>query len=1181
MSDSKKWTPAQKSAINSLDGTILVSAAAGSGKTSVLVERIIERITNPQNPSSVDRLLVVTFTKAAAAEMKNRLSDAISKLIEKDPSNVFLKRQKLYLSEAQICTMDSFCARLVKDNFESLSISPDFTMLSDSENKIVLSDTADEILSEIYENGNEDDVRLLELFTNQRNDDTLKSLFIKMYDLAMADFDPEQWIDSAFMPYFEDLPLEESACGKYMLSCLCEQIYFILEKIDRVILDATGSGKLESAVNADLSVPEAVLKSVLDKIDGNAPWDDIRDTLAGISFKSFQRFSEEEKDSLYYEIKARRDLIKKDTDALETVLVCTAEDYYSDIKYLRPVMLALKNRVKQFIRRIAEVKAERNSYYFTDILHFALDLLYEKNESGETVETNLAKELSGEFDEILIDEFQDTNEAQVSLFNAVSKDGNNQFIVGDVKQSIYAFRQACPEIFVSLLGKTPRFVGKNYPAKIYLDSNFRSRKGVVDAVNFFFDFLMIPNLGGLNYKETERLRFSAVGFNENTAADAEVHIVEAEDSRASNFVKESQYIGGLIQKMISSKMLVGSNGNEHPVQYSDICILLRAVKDKANVMAGELANMGIPVHYKKEGGFFDNAEIMTVISMLRVIDSPLSDIPLLSVLLSPLTAFTEDDVAELKTEYPHMSLYSALKANADKNDKAKQFLEMLSYFRTLSVTLCVADLIRRIYEITAFDCVVSAMDGGERRALNLQKLVSFAENYNSGGNFGLSGFLRYIDKLQKNGLDLEGAETVSENDNAVRIMTYHKSKGLEFPVVILANMSAKFRDESKEKLPVNKTLGAGALRFIPDENREIKTQIYSAVIKKNEDENTAENLRLLYVAMTRAKEKLILVGSVYNPQKRIENLYYENFVSEENMHTAIKNINSFFDWVLFALIKHPSFSEFSFVKNLTGRIKTDTESKIDVHFCESFENTVINEKTEDEFLPDRELTEIINQKVSYAYPFDLLAGIDVKYTASSMDREERNEYFASDNPAFLSEGKITPAKRGTLIHKFMEVCDMKKAAENLDGEIERLTCDGTFTGNEANAVQREKIKKFFKSDMFRRICEADEFWREREFTMSVPLKAIHQNTDIADDESAVVQGVVDGFIVNGNAGEIIDYKTDRVKSAEELCERYKTQMWVYKRAAEECFGVKNVKVTLYSFELSQEISVNFEKTLDF
>lgn len=1171
----RKWTPAQNNAIKSLDGTILVSAAAGSGKTAVLVERIIERITRPQNPSSVDRLLVVTFTKPAAAEMKNRLSDAISKRLEKDPSNVFLKRQKLYLSEAQVCTMDSFCGKLVKENFELLSISPDFTVLSDSENKIALSEAADEVLNGIYENGNEDELSLLELFTNQKNDETLKSLLIKLYNLAMADCDPEKWIDKAFQPYFEDVPIEKSACGKYVLSVLREKICFILEKMDRVFLDAQGSGKLETAVNADFAFPETALKSTLEKIDDCAPWNDIREALESISFNQFASFKKDEKDDLYEQIKARRDLIKSDTDSLKSLLICTAEDYEDDIKHLRPVMNALKNSLKLFLHRVDEVKRENNSYYFTDILHFALDLLYETNENGERVKTSLAKELSGEFDEILIDEFQDTNTAQVALFNAVSKDGTNQFIVGDVKQSIYAFREACPEIFVSLLNKTPKFDGKNYPAKIYLDSNFRSREGVVNAVNFFFDFLMVPKLGGLDYKETERLRFSAVGFDENEKADTQVHIVEADDSRASNLVKESQYIGGLINQTVNSKMTVGRGEDKRPVKYSDICILLRTVKDKAAVMAGELIKMGIPVHYKKEGGFFDNAEIMTVISLLRVIDNPLSDIPLLSVLLSPLTAFTEDDVAELKAENPRASLYSALKSNENKNGKAKQFLEMLRAFRTLSVTLCVADLIRRIYEMTAFDCVVSAMESGDRRVLNLQKLVIYAENYSAGGSFGLSGFLRYIDKLQKNGYDLEGAETVSENDNAVRIMSYHKSKGLEFPVVILADMSAKFRKESKEKLPVNKTLGVGSLRFIAEENREIKTFMHSAVIKKNEDENTAENLRLLYVAMTRAEEKLMLVGSVYNPQKKIKNLFYENSVGEENIHTAIKNIDSFFDLVLFSMIKHPSFSALPFVNNLQGRTETYTDSKIEIHFCEEPKVSEEIIEKENSYLPDSALTEKIKEKVSFVYPFDYLSGIDVKYTASSIDKTYESEYFASENPSFLSENKITPANRGTLIHKFMEVCDMKKASLNIDAETERLIQNGTFTQEEAKALDKNKIRKYFKSDMFARVLGAEKFLREKEFTMSVPLNLVLNEPKSFDGESAVVQGVVDGFIVNGENGEIIDYKTDRVKSAEELCERYKTQMWVYKKAAEECFGVKNVKVTLYSFELSEEISVNF------
>lgn len=1172
---SKQWTPAQRSAIESLDGTVLVSAAAGSGKTAVLIERIINRITNSANPSSVDRLLVVTFTKAAAAEMKNRLSDAISKCLSENPSNAFLKRQKLYLSEAQICTMDSFCGKLVKENFEKLSISPDFTMLSDNENKIVLNDAADEILNSIYENGDETEKSLLELFTNDKNDSILKELLVKMYDLAMADCDPENWIDRVFLPYFDDSPLEKSAFGKYLLSVLRDKICLILEKFDKLSREANGTEKIEATATKFLNDIKPKIEDILCKIDSGAPWNDIRNLSVNFQFPKSVSFKTEEKDELYDCVITLRNSIKDDIASFAGLLVCTSEDYEDDIKHLRPAMFALKNYLKRFIRLVAETKKENNAYYFSDILHFALDLLYETNENGEKEKTKLAKELSGEFDEILIDEFQDTNEAQVALFNAISKDGSNEFIVGDVKQSIYAFRQACPEIFVSLLNITPIFEKNNYPAKIFLDSNFRSRKGVIDAVNFFFDYLMVPKIGGLDYKKTERLKFSAVGYDENEEADTQLHIVKAGDSKASNLVKESQYIASLIEQMINSKMTVGRGEEKHPVRYSDICILLRSVKDKANTVAAELAKRGIPVHYKKDGGFFDNAEIMTVISLLRVIDNPLSDVPLLSVILSPLTAFTEDDVAQLKAEMPNSSLYSVLKYNENSNIKAKSFLEMLEILRTLSVTLGVADLIRRIYEMTAYDCVVSAMESGEKRVLNLQKLVDFAENYSSSGNFGLSGFLRYIDKLQNNDCDLEGAETVSENDNVVKIMTYHKSKGLEFPIVIIANLSSTFRKDAKDKLPVNKTLGAGALRFVPEENREIKTVMRSAVFKKNDDEDTEENLRLLYVAMTRAKEKLILVGSAYNPEKKIKDLFYKNSVSEKNIHTVIKSINSFFDLILFTMINHPAFSELPFVKNLIGRTQTDTESKIEVHFCEETEANELGSEKKEEFLPDFELTQKIKERISFTYPYDALSGIDIKYTASSMDKTQESKYFATENPSFLSENKINPAKRGTLIHKFMEVCDMNNAFADIDSEIDRLISDGTFTLDEAKVLDRNKLQGFFESDMFRRIASSEKFLREREFTMSVPLSDILGEQENLDGENAVVQGIVDGFIVNGENGEIIDYKTDRVKSAEELCERYKTQMWVYKNAATECFGVKNVKVTLYSFELAKEISVNF------
>ena len=1179
MSKDNTWTPAQNQAINSLGGTILVSAAAGSGKTTVLVERIIKRLTDPVSPSPVERLLVVTFTKAAAAEMKNRLSNALSKKIKEDPKNAFLKRQKMYLSEAQISTMDSFCQKLVKDNSDLLGISPDFTLMSDSDHQILLGDTADEILEDIYENPDEADLTLLEHFTDGKNDRLLRDILIKIYNISMSDSNPGQWIEKAFEPFFTDCPIEKSVWGEYTLALLRDYICYTISKIDRILLDAVGSGRLEMELTNDLTPVEFLLKEILDCIDSGATWNTVREKLSLLSLSRFATFKADEKDDLFFELKAaRRDSLKGDFAKLNSFMVCTSEDHSDDLNYLRPVMSALKKRVIQFTERLSEIKAENNAYYFSDVLHFSLRLLYETNQNGEMKKTGLAKELAGEFDEILIDEFQDTNEAQVSLFNAISKDGSNEFIVGDVKQSIYAFRLASPEIFVSLLDSHNTFDGKNYPAKISLDSNFRSRKGVVDAVNYFFDYLMLPKLGKLDYKKTERLVYGAKGYEEHEESDASVHVLPSENSASNNLENESRYIGNLIKKMIDEKMTVGKEENKRPVKYSDICIILRTVKDKANVMAGILSEMGIPVHYKKEGGFFDNSEIMTVISMLRVIDNPIQDIPLLAVLLSPMTAFTEDDIARIRAENRTCSIYSALKMSEETDGKVKSFLEMLEHFRTLSVTLSVPDLIRRIYEVTSFDCVVSAMNGGDKRALNLQKLTSYAENYSSSGNFGLSGFIRYIDKLQKNSNDLEGAETVSENDNVVRIMTIHKSKGLEFPVVILANLSSKFRKETTEKLLVNKTLGAGALRFVPEENREIKTQVFSSVIAKGEDEATSENLRLLYVAMTRAKEKLIMVGSLYNPEQKIKKLFSENNVDDENIHVAIQNLNSFFSWILLSLIHHPSLSGYDFIKHLPGRTEIPTESKIAFHIAEESEyETVKIEETKQEYSTDKTLIETIDKKVSYVYPYDSLAGLEIKYTASSMDKSYLNEFFASENPSFLSKGLITPAKRGTLIHKFMEVCDFINASKNLNSEIKRAVESGVFTEEEASIIDKSKITAFFGSDMFRRITCADKYLREIEFTMSVPLNEIYSDENIPESEYAVVQGVIDGMILNGKNAEIVDYKTDRVKSAEELCKRYKAQMLMYKKAAEECFGAENVNVTLYSFELSQEISVNFEK----
>lgn len=1169
---SRQWTPAQQNAIDSRGGTVLVSAAAGSGKTAVLVQRVIERLTDKQSPTPVENLLIVTFTKAAAAEMRERISKELAKLIEKNPADSFLKRQRMFLPNASICTMDSFCSRLVKENFQNLDIQPDFTLMSDNEHEMLKKEIVSQVLDEMYNNPSSEDAALLELFSNGRNDENLVKSILSIYEFSMAAPYPEKWIDEHFAFYFEDISVEQSIWGKYALSKLHSVLSYIRTKIDKIILDA-GDGKVGSFARSNLDPVFADIVRAIDLIENGGDWDEIKHIVDNLKFGKTISFSADEKDDLYFEILERRDTIKAkggDFDLARKTLSCTSAEFYEDIEYLRPIMNSFKNCVLNFSKILLEAKREKNSYYFSDVLHMTLRLLVTPDENGEMKRSELALELADTFDEILIDEFQDTNEAQNFLFDAISKDSNNKFMVGDIKQSIYRFRQANPEIFLRFKEMFENFTGANYPAKISLDRNFRSRKGITDGINFFFNILMTKKLGDIDYKNGEQLVFAA-DYSETDNADTEVHIVEAPHPQASNLAGEARYIGKLIKETIESGMTVGRKGEERPVKYSDICILLRAAKSQAPVIARELTSMGIPVHYKKNGGFFDNAEIVTMLSLLRVIDNPVQDVPLMSVMLSPMFPFTEDDLAQMRINDRNGSIYTLLKNNYDTDEKVKYFLDTVNMLRTLSVTLSVSGLIRRIFEITSYDSVVGAMESGEKRELNLRMLINYADTYEKNGHYGLSGFIRYVDKLRENNFDLEDANLISESDNVVRIMTIHKSKGLEFPVVIMANCSGRGKAES-EKALVDKTMGIATLRYNKDLHKELETQQYTSVKLKNEWESKSEALRVLYVAMTRAKEKLYLVGSLYSPDSAIRKLYCDKYTGLEDNSVPLYSCSNFMKWILLCMLYHPSMQDYASENGFSACRAITTDSKIKLVFGEVPEEEISEKAEIISAQPDNALLAEIENKVSYIYPFDALSGVSLKYTASNMDAETKNQYLATENPAFMGEGELTPAQRGTLLHRFMEKCDFDKASQNAKLELDRLTENKAFSEVEAQAINVNKIKEFFKSGVYRRVESAERFLREQEFTMSIPVSDI--NADLPQtDEKAVVQGVIDALLINGKNGEIIDYKTDKVNCEDELIEKYSQQMKVYKRAAEECFGLTEVKVTLYSFSLSKEISV--------
>ncbi len=1166
----RQWTESQKQAIDSRNGTVLVSAAAGSGKTAVLVERVIKRITDPHNPADIEKLLVVTFTKAAAAEMKERISARLSEMIAEEPTNTYLKRQKMYLPNAQISTMDSFCGRLVKENFEKADVSPDFTMMSDIEHDILKRETVSEVLEGIYNLPQSETKDFLDLFTNGRNDENLINSIFTLYDFAMASQNPLQWVENAFLDYFDNLSIYETKWGKFSLNRLAQVLEFIKIKATDIIDDAPENSNLLGAVTNDLTPIIGSIDLILEKIY-NSPekWDEIKSLTSLLKFSTFPRVPKDEKDCYYEELKGRRDSIKKYFTLADSILVCSEKEYKEDIEYLCPIMTILKISVIKFIELLNSKKQENNAYYFSDILHLALKILVEFNSDGSYEKTALAKELSDNFAEILIDEFQDTNEAQDTLFSVISNSNENKFMVGDVKQSIYRFRQAMPEIFMGYKDGFEPFKDDNYPATISLDRNFRSRKGVVEGINFFFDFLMTKSTCGIDYKNGESLHFGA-DYEDTDTADVLVHIVETDKTKGSDLVAEARHIGNTIKELVESNTLVGKKGKERPIRYSDICILMRAVKDKASVIARELTEMGIPAHFQKQGGFFESREIVTLISMLKIIDNPVQDVPLVSVMLSPLFPFTEDDLARYRCQHRKGSFYSALKEQYDKDSKVKDFFDMLSVLRTLSVTMNVGSLIRRILEITSYDSIAGAMDNGEKRVLNIELLINYAEGYEASGGSGLSGFIRFLDRIRKNNKDLDGASEISENDDVVKIMSIHKSKGLEFPVVFLANCSSSMSVNDFSKVKINRNLGVGTSRYISKLHKDFTTLPINSIKLYDSMEDSAELIRVLYVAMTRAEEKLYLVGSMNNCEKKITDLYQKCYVNFTDPAIPLSMCSSFMQWILLSMMYHPSMKR----GVMLNCCKNPQSPPIEFDIVEKPEGIGAIEQETVQYNPDEDMLNEISERLSYKYPFAEVSSIPVKYAASSMDREENLKYLATENPAFSGSGELTPAQRGTLTHKFMEICDLKAIKTDLAGEIAKLVDNNIFTQKEADSLNISAIHNFLSSELYNRISNAEKYIREQEFSMSIPVSIVNSSLpQNVNDENVIVQGIIDGLVINGQNGEIVDYKTDRVNTAEELCERYKGQMSIYKKAVEECFGLQNVTVTLYSFHLSKEISI--------
>ena len=1177
------WTTDQRHAIECRKGSVLVSAAAGSGKTAVLVERVIRRLTDKDNPCSAEDLLIVTFTRAATAQMREKIGAAILKRLSEDPTDRHLRRQYMLLPFAKICTIDSFCNDLVRENFHALGISPDYSLLDNETAVIMKNDVCEAMLERAYEEDSDGRFsELSDMMSSGSSDEDFAKLIIKMYDISTAYPFPDLWLDSLIGEYSQP-DINKSRWGGIIKKYVCDMLDYCVSssrdmmtamESDPIVADAYGA-----AVQNDINMYAELREKI------NSDWDEALEAFKTVKYMSLGRvpkgYESETKNVVTTARKKLKDLLKK----VPGIMCVSSEEHADDMRLLRDPVTKLIELVKQFGREYSAEKDKMNSADFSDILHRALNLLAVSDGSGGYIKTDLARELSSHYVEILVDEYQDINEAQDMIFRAISADENNLFTVGDVKQSIYRFRQAMPEIFLRRRSTTHSFESGKYPLGITLGSNFRSRVGVTSCVNYIFRQLMSTEAGELEYDDSEALN-AAAKYPERDTPDCELHVVTDKGNRADTLEAQARYVAKYIERTVrEGKMLVTKGGALHPASYGDFCILLRTAKNVSSVYANALSERGIPVFSPETGGFFEAAEISFILSLLRALDNPVQDIPLAAVMLSPLFGFSAGELADIRASAKERleagetePLYRSVAVSADGGSKkAAAFLKKIESLRRLSLTLSAGELVRRVCEETGFDAIVGAMPDGERRRLNVGLLCDYAEKYEAAGNLGLSGFIRFIDKVARTSGDLATAARPSENADIVRIMTVHQSKGLEFPICILADMQHAFNErDNTESVLISSSAGLGMKRRTEDGISVYDTASRRATVITSERMGRSEEMRVLYVALTRAKENLVMVTSVPNPEKGLAKVAVECGIGERANPFAVLRMNNFSDLVLTALMRHPAADELRKLSGVDVPIFLSEKDKFKLKVVVSDSESFMTESANEQKIAAKPVFfNEVQARLDYSDPRSVLSSVPAKRAASDgSERGINREYFASSRPAFMSSGGLTPAQRGTATHKFMQFSNYAAARAGIESELARLVDGGFLSEDEGKAVNIGAAKRFFMSPLAERIFASDNVMREKKFAALFPAKFFYPElTGEAAEEKIVVQGIADCVFVEDGKLVIVDYKTDTGVDAEALLDRYSAQLGIYREALSQALGMPVKETLLYSFFMNSTVKV--------
>ena len=1175
----------------------------GSGKTAVLVERIINKIVNEK--IDIDKLLVVTFTNAAASEMRARIMDAIYKYLEEKPEDEHMQKQTILMGKSNICTIHSFCLDVIKNNFYEISISPNFRIGDQTEIELLKQEVLEDMFEEKYIEENKEFLDLINTYTNYRGDEPLKEIILKIHRFIQASPFPEEWLEEKIEEFNLKQNLEtdfsNTAWGKILINVFEDDLYSCIIELKSIKKDLDKFIELEKfskTISSDIEKLEE-LKSNTDS------WDKLYELSNSLKWDTWPRDSKiviEQKEIA----KEKRDNVKKKFSKIrDKILICDSRRANEDISSMYNIMYAIKNIIIEFIQKYQEAKKEKNIVDFSDIEHFALKILLEKKED-KYIPTKTAEKYMEKFEEIAIDEYQDSNLVQEYILNAVSR-GNNIFMVGDVKQSIYKFRQARPELFINKYEtyKLKEQKNENDSLKIQLFKNFRSRKNVLDITNFVFENIMSKQLGDINYDEKEYLNLGA-NFEEpqeecNFAGKTELAIIdlkEAEDEQKEenenieDIVIEAKLVADKIQELINSKYKVYDKKiGYRDISYKDIVILLRATSNLAPIYERELNNLNIPVFSDVGTQYLETVEIQTIMSVLKIIDNPMQDIPLVSVLRSPIGKFDDNDLIQIKLQGSHKKYdyFYEILLEASKNEKLpinkkiRDFLEQLEKWRKQREYLALDELIWQIYLDTGYYNYVSLMPNGVLRQANLNILFEKAKEYEKSTFKSLFNFINFIDKLKTNNGDMDSAKLIGENEDVVRIMSIHKSKGLEFPVVFLCSTAKKFNmQDLNDNILLHQDIGIGP-KYIDYERRiEYNTLAKIAIAEKIKTETISEEMRILYVALTRAKEKLIITGlskDIEKEQKKKKDLL-ETY-NEKNINPNIlKNYKSYLDWI--ELVYLNNINEMKDIIDLKIYTKDELLQKWNKEENESIEETD-EIKGLEEISENKKLKEILDWKYKNIEASTIQAKTSVSKIKEIENKnlefifEDKIEYNVQNmkKPKFLQNSvNITNAQIGTLMHLCIQKLDEKQdyTYEKIENLIEKMIQNEIITKQEAEKININKLLSYTKSDLYKNLKKAKEIHKEQPFYMNIPANEIY---DVNIEEKILVQGVVDLYYIDENDNIIlVDYKTDYVKKDEkELIEKYQKQLSIYKQAIEEALQKEVYKTYIYSIYLDKSIEL--------